>query len=356
MHSFLRKIWVIVLGFIYLVAFFFALEIYCRFRLQYTDKHNMFVLGERRKAAAFSEAFEDSLWESIWDKYKKNVEVRQDIDGTFFQIKMNSLGFRANEIRLPKPQGVFRVVCIGGSTTVEGPTNDTTYPALLEKKLNRDFSNRRIEVFNCGISSLTALGEKERMPLYLKLEPDMIIEYNFVNDFARTLIPQWWVSRRPWKIFLMRSLFLSEYFADYVFVSKKEVRNSINALIIPNIKEMYEECLRQKVKFVVCGFAAPDTSKISTREREYFDYNIKAFWDGKVNLQHYAEYVKIYNQCLEEFCRKNNIIFIPVQKYLSGGTDYFVDIAHLTPKGIEAKAEAIFQYLKVYLNDRSARQ
>ena len=92
------------------------------------------------------------------------------------------------------------------------------------------------------------------------------------------------------------------------------------------------------------------------REREYFDYNIKAFWDGKVNLQHYAEYVKIYNQCLEEFCRKNNIIFIPVQKYLSGGTDYFVDIAHLTPKGIEAKAEAIFQYLKVYLNDRSARQ
>jgi hypothetical protein len=46
---------------------------------------------------------------------------------------MNSFGFRSPEIEVPKPEGKFRIVCVGGSTTNAGRTNDTTYPALLEK-------------------------------------------------------------------------------------------------------------------------------------------------------------------------------------------------------------------------------
>jgi hypothetical protein len=52
---------------------------------------------------------------------------------------MTSEGYRMREIALPKPAGLVRVVCIGGSTTVAGRTNDETYPALPERKLQARF-------------------------------------------------------------------------------------------------------------------------------------------------------------------------------------------------------------------------
>lgn len=55
---------------------------------------------------------------------------------------------------VPKPRDKYRIICIGGSTTFEGSTNNSTYPALLENKLNNYFHCDRIEVLNCGISGL----------------------------------------------------------------------------------------------------------------------------------------------------------------------------------------------------------
>jgi len=40
---------------------------------------------------------------------------------------------------VPKPAGVFRIACVGGSTTVEGPHNELTYPNYLERMLGARF-------------------------------------------------------------------------------------------------------------------------------------------------------------------------------------------------------------------------
>lgn len=65
----------------------------------------------------------------------------------------NSLGFRTPERPFEKPDSTKRIVTVGGSTTFDGPTNDQTWPALLEQKLNDHYarSGYKIEVINMGV-------------------------------------------------------------------------------------------------------------------------------------------------------------------------------------------------------------
>jgi hypothetical protein len=43
------------------------------------------------------------------------------------------------------------------------------------------------------------------------------------------------------------------------------------------------------------------------------------------------------------------VLFIPVNRRMTGGLDLFLDICHLKEEGIEMKARVIFDYLKDYI-------
>jgi len=98
--------------------------------------------------------------------------------------KHNSLGYRGDEIDIPKPKGEFRIVCMGGSTTYTGKVEDYTlaYPALLEKELRaKGYDN--VKVINSGIDGWSSYESLINFELrVLDLEPDMIIIYHATND------------------------------------------------------------------------------------------------------------------------------------------------------------------------------
>ncbi len=100
----------------------------------------------------------------------------------------NALGYRGEEILQPKPEGEFRIVCMGGSTTYSFPTEDyrLSYPFLLEEELKaRGFS--RVEVINAGAQGWTTLETLIDFQIRtLDLAPDMIVVYHGSND-VRTL-------------------------------------------------------------------------------------------------------------------------------------------------------------------------
>ncbi len=337
---------------LWLCALLLGLEIYFRYQLYRVEKNNTLVIADIRKYTALSEAASSSLWKVPWYEYKKNVGFKAKINNLDFQIRMNRYGFRTKDIAIPKPKGTYRIVCIGGSATVEGLTNDTTYPALLEKKLNTYFNSNRIEVLNCGISGIGAPHEWQKMPLYLQMEPDMLLEYNFVNDLCLGLLPRWWQKRPLWKRILTKSLFLADMFPGYLIISKKDAEKDINSYIISSLEAISAAASQHNVKVVFCSFASPDIARLNKEEREYFHYTIRHFWKAKISLKAYSDFVAIYNACLEQLCKKHGLQFIAVGKYLSGGSDYFVDIAHLTTKGIEKKADIIFNHLKSSLTLR----
>lgn len=102
----------------------------------------------------------------------------------------NSLGFRGDEIPRPKPAGEFRIVCLGGSTTYTGRVDEVelTYPAQLEMRL-RERGYPQVRVINAGAEgwgSWESLINLETRGL--DLEPDLIVDYDGINDLHARLV------------------------------------------------------------------------------------------------------------------------------------------------------------------------
>jgi len=102
----------------------------------------------------------------------------------------NSLGYRGEEIVLPKPPGEFRIVCLGGSTTYTTGVKDyrMSYPYLLEKDLvKRGYDH--VKVINAGTGSWASWESLINFEIrVLDLDPDMVIYYEAANDIMARLV------------------------------------------------------------------------------------------------------------------------------------------------------------------------
>ena len=108
------------------------------------------------------------------------------------QISHNSLGFRGPEIEISKPEGTYRVVCLGGSSTYgHGPSsNKTTWPARLQAHLHEQRPHLNIEVINAGCRGYSSFESLVNYAFRVSdLEPDHIVIYHTVNDMRCALYP-----------------------------------------------------------------------------------------------------------------------------------------------------------------------
>lgn len=105
----------------------------------------------------------------------------------------NSLGYRGPEIAIPKPEGVFRIVAMGGSTTYGfDMTYEESYPAQLERILVEEYGYTQIEVINAGVPYYTSWETLANFQFrVLDLQPDMVLIYDGINDLnARAHLPE----------------------------------------------------------------------------------------------------------------------------------------------------------------------
>lgn len=96
----------------------------------------------------------------------------------------NSLGYRGEEITLEKPDGVFRIVTLGASTTYGfGLNNNQTYPFLLERTLHENYGYTHVQVINGGVPGYTSYEVLTNFLFRIvELDPDLIIYYGAKND------------------------------------------------------------------------------------------------------------------------------------------------------------------------------
>jgi lysophospholipase L1-like esterase len=102
------------------------------------------------------------------------------------EIRINSLGLRGEEAARKKPEGTFRILCLGGSTTFD-PYNGagTNWPLLLQEKLRAQFPRRRVEVLNAGVNGWSSAHSLTYFLFDgLSLEPDLVIVHHNVNDLS----------------------------------------------------------------------------------------------------------------------------------------------------------------------------
>ena len=101
-------------------------------------------------------------------------------------IKINSAGFRDKERIYSKDKDIFRILCLGDSSTFGvGVPSSQTYSSFLENALNEKFSSsgRRFEVINGGVNGYASA---QGLGLYkykgIRYHPDMVTFYFGIND------------------------------------------------------------------------------------------------------------------------------------------------------------------------------
>ena len=329
------------------------MEGHTRYQLNFIDKHNPYVKANLRRHSYLNEVSSVALWEVPLERYRKNARLETTLDGQHFEITFNEHGYRTPPVAVPKPQGLLRIVCIGGSTTIEGMTNDSTYPAILQRRLRDHFNTDQIEVVNCGISGFKSSQEAERIDEYIALDPDIILEYNAVNDICYVILYTLEIRAHLWQKLLRQSEFLSRQFGQYFKPGNDLMLNLLYWNTLKNLETIHKTAQQHDIDVMFCSFVRPQLDGITPDELNYFNHNLRTFWDRKyTSFAEYCHIVDVYNAAMRQLCSELNMGYIPVAENLTGGTQTFVDICHMTPQGIEKKADIFFNQLKPYVTKK----
>jgi lysophospholipase L1-like esterase len=281
------------------------------------------------------EASGDTLWLQPGVRYRPGARLAMDVAGERYEIVINSRGFRSHEFAERKPPGVFRVICIGGSTTVQGRTNDDTYPAHLERMLRARYPGREIEVLNLGINGTGSEYWLERMDELFRYEPDVILQYELVNDLFFRYLPRYAVEHPYWTR-ARRSLLIAWLLPPCPGDLEPYVHRTLR-----NLRQMALEARGHRAAHVVGAFAAPDATTAERSFRQYLDENAEA-WGGRAGLRFYRDYYRLledYDARLHRAGDTGQLVVAPVDARVRDAGQ-FIDLCHMTAPGIEALAGA----------------
>jgi len=332
-----------------------ALEVIARAGFRHVDRTNPLVVAFRETLEAYDEQ-EQTLWDVPYVAYRANAELTVERGDEYYHVTTNSRGWRGPEVTLPKPSGVFRIVCVGGSTTVSGWTDDTTYPAFLEEELNRRFAGRlAIDVVNAGVSGLASDGELKKADDYLALQPDLVVEYNVVNDLAWRLYPALRAEAGAWQRLLRRSEFVRTRFPGWIAPPEKAVVEQLRGTTLANLDRLGHRMRDAGADFAVASFAFPDVAKVDEERREFLDHNAVTYWGlRETSYAGYQRAVGWYNRELKALAQTEGFLYLPVAERFVDQEQHFIDICHLDEEGMRIKAQIFAEALEPYLRQKAA--
>lgn len=99
------------------------------------------------------------------------------------EFRINSLGFRGDELRLPKPSGVFRILFLGDSITIGGRLpHEQIFVERIAQALKAE-TGARYEVANGGVGDI-GLNEEEGIlkTTGIRIQPDLVVLGWYLND------------------------------------------------------------------------------------------------------------------------------------------------------------------------------
>lgn len=181
-----------------------------------------------------------------------------------WQVKTNSLGMLDKERSEKKANGIYRIICLGDSTTA-----NSEYTSILEGLLNEDKKRYEFEVWNCGVGGYGAIQYyRELKEKWLRCNPDMVIIGFCLNDFHTTPLifkeKDHLVGYFPKKELIQKvNPILLKHSALYRFIviklisSKIETNGNIYKQISFYLRDMERMLLTQRVHFLIVILGLP---------------------------------------------------------------------------------------------------
>ena len=294
-----------------------------------------------------------SQWQVLWERFRPNF-YRKGYDDLFtgMEFETNSLGWRDDEVVLPKPDDVYRIVCVGGSTTAEGPRNDLTYPNMLERMLRERFGTNRIEVVNCGIYTYDTSRELANFDRYLELQPDLIVYYNFINDLYVHL--DHWYGEEGKEASALGALWLARDFAPGMLLpSRSVIEQRFQEVTLNNLEAMRNKANLAGVVMTFSGFAHHTPEQMSAAERAYVSTHSEQLSRWGLSIEAQSHFIGVYNEMLQRYCEENFLIFLSTAKDVKGGVDVFTDaLCHMHLPAMELKAESMANVLQGFVGEQ----
>jgi lysophospholipase L1-like esterase len=290
------------------------------------------------------EAPPDSPWLIPFVQYKPHQTGLTTLGAEF---NTNNYGLRDDDTEVPKPEGRLRILCLGGSTTEEGPTNALTYPNMLERALQARFPGQDIEVVNGGVSGMTLFTHHLRLPDYLEMNPDLVLLYIGINDVVQKYlahaVPSAW---QP----LAHSELLRRVAPGALY--PRDMRDALEREVIPHVEALCRALLRQGIPVMVGTFAYPGPAALDAQERVFFDYNARTWPPKPYAIAMHARAMAAYNAGLHALAARLELPLVPFAELMRGGSEYFGDICHMRDGGIARKAAIAEAYIAPMLEDR----
>jgi lysophospholipase L1-like esterase len=287
------------------------------------------------------------LWLVPQESYKPGASVVFESEGVLHEVRINSRGFRTAEFGVPKPEGTFRILCIGASTTFQGLTNETTYPALLGARLRTAFPGRHLEVLDLGISGTRSDYWNVRMDNLLALEPDLVVQYNGINDIIQEHT-ETWAAAHPlgarWRA-------ASHLWNRWVPLATSRYEPLL-ARTRGRFLELDRGLAQRGVDHLVGTIAAPDPSALTGGLRQYMDRVTREWSGGRLgDFGQYRALVDLHNSALLAWCAEHGVPCARPDLAVRRPEQY-LDICHMHPTGIEALAAAFLEVVEARLRAR----
>ncbi|MFC1462516.1 hypothetical protein ACFLQU_02815 [Verrucomicrobiota bacterium] len=322
----------------WLAALYLGLELWAQLRLLRGRRASEQYTSDWR-VREVREAFHRDLWIIPWLEYKPGSSVEHSANDVVYRAGISSLGFRGNEIDWTRTN-MYVIACLGGSTMVCGNTDSSTCPALLQKRLDNGDSGAEIEVVNCGICGLRSVNyERVVNSIIERIRPNMVVEYNAVNDICWGLLPIWKERLGPVDRLLLKSRMVRYFFGDRFLPDGSVIVRDIEENIIHNLREVAVQLRRNGVRFAVSSFVCPRRDELSKDQYAFLDHNIRHWWRSEyVSYTAFCRIVEIYNMMLENEFEGSDVLLMPLGREEPYPFECFVDICHMTDSGIERKA------------------
>ncbi|HTP81034.1 MAG TPA: tetratricopeptide repeat protein [Bacteroidota bacterium] len=114
--------------------------------------------------------------------------MNPDVKGRYFGRLDLSPTTAPDNFLVPKPPGVFRIFCLGGSTTVGFPYGPVgSFATFLRDRLHAYFPGKQFDVINLGMTATNSYAVLDIAREIVDYEPDLIIVYDGHNEFYGVL-------------------------------------------------------------------------------------------------------------------------------------------------------------------------
>ncbi len=362
--------------FLILILFIVASEILFRLLYKLINKQNYFKIEKI--------SFEDLSVEphpNLPFIHKKNFKsslgssiLNYPLSKNFYSspvLQTNNLGYvngidGARDIKIPKPKGLFRINCLGASTTqnyLQFNNEVYSYPLELERILKTKY-DKNIEVNNCGSGGYTSSDILVRSLLQnFDTDPNVIIFYHAYNDIKSYLTPGYLsdyshsrknLGENYYKFYL--GSFIPNIPLNFInyLVNKWFSQNHRYSLVeniskgeydldkVNNIEEglkTYERnlqylitiCKSKNIKIILCSFC-------------FYLYDEVKKSSTHVNFN---EIVKKENTIIKNLAKKNEIDFIDADNQIKKSKENFVDTIHFSHKGMNNLAKIITNNINI---------